>query len=176
MNIILCGFQGCGKTTCGYALAKMTGLPLYDLDHLMLEKYGGTIIGTLHATLGEEQFRASEAEILVSLKKEKPGVIALGGGSLTHEEARATALQLGNLAYLYVSHPILEKQLQVRIMKQGCPSYLDPTDPFGSFKWLYCHRHHLFSSLAHVTVEVAEHTPDDIASKVWAGITCLPRK
>ena len=177
MNIILCGFQGCGKTTCGYALAQMTGLPLYDLDHLIMERYGSahTNIRELHVFMGEEQFRFTEAEVLFSLKKEKPGVIALGGGSLTHADARAAVRELGSLAYLYVPHLTLEKQLQVRIMKQGCPSYLDPADPFGAFKWLYCHRHHLFSTLAQVTVEVAASTPHDVASEVWLEITRLPR-
>ena len=58
-NIILCGFMGCGKTTVGQHLARLTGLSYVDLD-AEIEFEQGVPIPEIFAAQGEPYFRDLE--------------------------------------------------------------------------------------------------------------------
>lgn len=58
-NIVLCGFMGCGKTTVGKQLAKITNMDYIDLDQY-IEQQQNTTISNIFAQYGEEYFRDLE--------------------------------------------------------------------------------------------------------------------
>ena len=81
-HIALIGFMGAGKTTLGSRVADLIGRQFFDLDQ-EIEKSVRRSIPDLFRQEGEAGFRVLEAgEAVRTLKRERPAVIALGGGAI----------------------------------------------------------------------------------------------
>ena len=81
-HIALVGFMGAGKTTLGQRVADLIGRPFFDLDR-EIEKSTRRTIPELFRREGEAHFRMLEAgETVRTLKRERPAVVALGGGAI----------------------------------------------------------------------------------------------
>ena len=81
-HLALIGFMGAGKTTLGSRVADLVGRPFVDLDQ-EIEKSTRRSIPDLFRREGEKGFRVLEAEeTLRTLKRDRPAVIALGGGAI----------------------------------------------------------------------------------------------
>ncbi|MEE9369628.1 MAG: shikimate kinase [Pontiella sp.] len=78
-NIVLVGFMGTGKTTVGKLLADMTGMPLVDMDELIVERAGKSI-NEIFSEDGEPHFRTLERTIAQELATQDSQVISTGGG------------------------------------------------------------------------------------------------
>ena len=99
--IVFIGFMGAGKTTALRAVAD-AGLETTEVDELM-EAELGMPIRRAFEELGEEGFRAREAEVVGELlERADGGAIALGGGSVLSERVRA-ALARHVVVWLEVS-------------------------------------------------------------------------
>jgi len=86
-RFFIVGFMGVGKSTVGRHLAARLGVPFYDLDQ-EIERKTGKKIYEIFATSGENFFRALETELLRSIVKREPGVVATGGGTFCRPENR----------------------------------------------------------------------------------------
>jgi shikimate kinase/3-dehydroquinate synthase len=81
-HLALIGFMGAGKTTLGSRAAELIGRQFFDLDQ-EIEKSVRRSIPDLFRREGEARFRVLEAgETLRTLERERPAVIALGGGAI----------------------------------------------------------------------------------------------
>ena len=156
MNLILCGFQGVGKTTYGRHLAKRVGAPFYDTDEMLLQKRKGRQTCTqIVAEEGEALFRALESEIVASLQGITHSVIALGGGTIDCEENREVVLNLGMLVYLATDYERVKKESRIQ---------------FTLFESLYQKRRKIFEVHAAYRVECDEHCEETL-EKLWQEIT-----
>ena len=99
LKLLLAGFKGVGKTTCGRLVAEKLDLPFFDTDELLSNRHKKTI-RELHKELEEEHFREEEAKVLEELKEQTKIVIALGGGTLLSKKAQELAPHMGSLVYL----------------------------------------------------------------------------
>lgn len=73
-----------GKSLVAKRLASKLRLKRYDLDNLIVAAHGP--IDVLYSTEGEKAFRAYECEALRNIiENGEPGVIACGGGVVTHD-------------------------------------------------------------------------------------------
>ncbi|WP_106483971.1 shikimate kinase [Bacteroides sp. Marseille-P3684] len=79
-RIILIGYMGSGKTTLGNALARELGLPFFDLDWYIENRFCRTVT-RLFEERGEEGFRRIEHEMLHEVAEFEDVVIAAGGGT-----------------------------------------------------------------------------------------------
>jgi shikimate kinase len=81
MNIVLLGYMGCGKTTIGKILSKITGKKFIDLDSY-IESKTNLSISDLFSLKGEIYFRKLESDCLkVIMAKHDNIVLSLGGGT-----------------------------------------------------------------------------------------------
>jgi shikimate kinase len=71
--------MGTGNTTVGKLLSGKTGMPLVDMDALIVERAGKTI-NEIFAEDGEPHFRALEREIARELSTKEGLIISTGGG------------------------------------------------------------------------------------------------
>ena len=78
-NIVLVGFMGTGKTTVGKLVAEQTGMPLLDMDAMIVERAGKSI-NDIFADDGEPHFRALERELARELSRTEGNIISTGGG------------------------------------------------------------------------------------------------
>lgn len=82
-HVALTGFMAAGKTTVGKKLARKLGVKFYDIDDIVVEHHGP--ISDIFYAQGEQQFRTYELEAIEQVLEGEPGVIALGGGAVTHD-------------------------------------------------------------------------------------------
>lgn len=103
MNIVLCGFMGCGKTTVGKVLAQLLDFSFVDMDAYIEEK-AGLRVSDIFAREGEPAFRRMETEACRELSRESGLVIATGGGALM-QPANRQALEAGGVIVLLEVRP-----------------------------------------------------------------------
>ena len=101
-NLILCGFMGCGKTTVGRRLARLTGRRFVDMD-AVIEEEAGMRVKEIFDRYGEADFRRREREACAALAAAEGLVIAAGGGALTFPENAAALAATGVIVLLEVS-------------------------------------------------------------------------
>ncbi|MEI6891558.1 MAG: shikimate kinase [Pontiella sp.] len=78
-NIVLVGFMGSGKTWVGKLIAERTGMPLLDMDALIVER-AGKPINEIFAEEGEATFRQYERDLVKELSDTEGNIISTGGG------------------------------------------------------------------------------------------------
>lgn len=104
MNIYLCGFMGCGKSTVGRILAKELGYSFVDLDKYIIEKEGMSI-SEIFEKHGEKYFRKLEAASITAFKGQNV-IIATGGGALVPTENALAARANGLIVFINTSFHI----------------------------------------------------------------------
>lgn len=110
--IFLIGFMGCGKTTLGKAVAKVTGLPFIDLDSY-IERREGSTISRLFELHGEEGFRAIESRRLREVAENDDAIVACGGGTPCFAGNMELMLGAGKVVWLDATIPRLVERLAV---------------------------------------------------------------
>jgi shikimate kinase len=164
-SIYLIGFSGTGKSTIAGLVAARLGWPAYDLDRLIVERYGADI-PTLFAREGEEVFRRYETTALQSLPG-GPLVVATGGGAPLRPENRATMATTGWVIALEGRPETLLARLQ-RQRQQADPDavrpLLDADDPLGRLRALKQSRQHLYA-LADWTIHTDRLSPEQVAAE-----------
>ena len=80
-NVVLIGFMGTGKSSCGRAIAQQLGYRLVDLDKKIETKYKMPI-PTMFKVHGEDWFRQKEKEMVAYWARQKNVVISTGGGTV----------------------------------------------------------------------------------------------
>jgi len=98
-NIILVGMPGCGKSTVGAALSKLTGREAIDIDAEIV-KAAGRSIPEIFAQSGEEEFRRLEREMTAKAGKESGKIIMTGGGVVKDERNYPSLHQNGSIYHI----------------------------------------------------------------------------
>ncbi len=108
--VFLSGPMGSGKSTLGRALAERLSARFVDLDAL-IEAEAARSVPELFAAEGEASFRARERRAAMRLLTEAPGVVALGGGTVTDATVRRALLEAGTLITLTAPVATLRERL-----------------------------------------------------------------
>ncbi len=171
MNWILFGFKGCGKTTFGKKIAAALHRPFIDTDRLIETLYHARTgfnknFREIFNTVGSEEFRRMERDVLEQLKSVQNTVIALGGGLILDPNNAAILAKLGQLVYLKVN----KATVKGRMLRNRLPAYLDPLDPAGSFEKMYQERLPKYEEISALSVDLEKKTQDKITSELCALI------
>ncbi len=105
----LVGFMAAGKSTVGRRLARDLGVGFCDTDALIVARHGP--IPALFERIGEPGFRELEFAAVGEALALPPGVVALGGGAVTHEPTRALLAGCATRVYLQVPARTLAARL-----------------------------------------------------------------
>lgn len=98
-NIVLIGMPGCGKTTIGLPLSRITGKSYIDSDYI-IEQRAGKTIPEIFSEYGVDYFRSLESAVLAELGKQSGLVIATGGGCVLRSENYQHLHQNGRIIWL----------------------------------------------------------------------------
>ncbi len=108
-NIVLVGFMGSGKTWVGKLIAERTGMPLLDMDSILVERAGKSI-NEIFADEGEAHFRKLERELVQELAQGEGCIISTGGGIVLNPDNIADFEKTGLVVCLLVdAESVLER-------------------------------------------------------------------
>ena len=85
--IVLIGLMGAGKSCIGRRLARQVGVLFIDAD-AEIENAAGCTIAEIFEKYGETYFRDGERRVMTRLLREKPGILAAGGGAFIDPDTR----------------------------------------------------------------------------------------
>ncbi len=158
LNFVLIGMAGAGKSTVGPLLAKRLDYDYVDTDDLIAASHATRLQQVLD-TLGSEQFQAEEEKTLVSINL-RNHVIATGGSAIYSRPGMEHLRQIGLVVWLDVDLELLKRRVN-NIDSRGL---VNPDSM--SFAELYRQRLVFYKKYAHVRIQCAEDTPEDIAEKI----------
>lgn len=124
-RIILIGYMGSGKTTLGKALSKDLGLPFFDLDWYIENRFCRTV-SQLFVERGEDGFRQLERAMLHEVAEFENVVIAAGGGTPCFFDNIDYMNRQAQTVYLKTTPEVLFKHLHMG--KQKRPLLSGKTD------------------------------------------------
>ncbi len=150
-TIVLLGLRGSGKSTLGARLASDLGRSFVDLDDRTAAALGCASPGDALRSVGEERFRMAEAESLAAALDQRPGVLALGGGTPTAPGAAGMLRErsaAGSVRLLYLR--AMPATLSGRLSVVGGPDRpaLVGDDPIAEIGTLFERRDPLYRELA----------------------------
>ncbi len=165
MNLILVGYRGCGKSTVGAVLAERLGRRFVDLDQVVTEQAGRTI-REIFAEEGEEGFRRREREALLSVRKSKNSVLALGGGAVLNQDNRTFARRMGKVVWLRAPAVVLWSRIRTDPKTFTDRPSLTSADGLAEVEVLLAERERLYRAVAHHTVDTVSTTPEAAAEAI----------
>ena len=150
--VVLCGFMGCGKTTVGRALSRLTGYAYRDLDEWIEQKAGKTV-----ADMFEQ-----DGEAVRACAEEPALIAAAGGGALTFGENVQVLRKAGSRIVL-LDVPLGE--IARRLQGDKTRPLLNRLDKETAMKELYEARLPLYREAADFTVD-ANRPAEQVAREI----------
>ena len=162
-NVILVGFMGAGKSSCGRLLARRLKRCFVETDDMIVARDGRSIPEIFRAE-GEARFRELEGEALEALRLKSGDVIATGGGFACREGRMEALQELGTVVWLAGDL----RQLAERARRIGQRPMLDGRS-FDAIEALYREREPYYRK-AHITVDTVALGPDQIVARIIAAL------
>ena len=110
-NLIFLGMMGSGKSTIGYLVSKKLNLKFMDIDNLIIEETGTSIL-EIFKQKGEYHFRDLEEKITLRTLKNIYGIVSLGGGGFINKKIRKEVLKNHFSFWLNWDESILLKRIK----------------------------------------------------------------
>ena len=159
-NIVLIGMPGCGKSTIGNALEKLTERPQVDLDAEIVKK-AGKPIPEIFAEGGEDAFRKIESEVVREQGAQRGVILVTGGGVVTRAENYAPLRSNGRI--YQICRPVEELSREGRPLSIG-----------ANLNEMAAVRMPLYQKFADAAVE-NNRTPEAAAEEIWRDYCAYTR-
>jgi len=160
-NIFLVGPMGVGKTTTGRLLASSLKMTFKDSDR-EIEGHTGASISLIFELEGESGFRKREQAMIEKLTQQTGLVLATGGGVVLNASNRDNLKKYGYVIYLYAS----VKYLMERTIHGHNRPLLEKGDPQTCLENIMNERHHLYKSVANLTVDTSNRTARQVLKHI----------
>ena len=109
--VALVGMMGSGKSAIGKVVSSIIDVPFVDAD-VEIEKAAKLSISEIFERHGEKFFRDRENQVIKRLLKERPCVLATGGGAFVDEKIRISIKQHGVSVWLNADLETLWKRVK----------------------------------------------------------------
>lgn len=169
-RVVLTGFMGAGKSTVGQLLAVQMGWSFLDVD-ACIEIHAGTSAKDMFAALGEAAFRNLEADVLASCLTRSNAIIAPGGAAIDLKRNQQALVECASALVVFLDAPfatLIERCLLQE--NQGGTIYRPLLHKTELAFARYAARRPLYAARAHLTVNVADRSPDEIACEIQQTI------
>lgn len=168
-KIVLIGFRCVGKTTIGEKLAKILGWNFIDLDTEIQRKEKKTIKKMVEEK-GWEYFRRLEKEEMKRLENLKNVVVALGGGSVYHQEELEALSKKSLVVWLYASTEVILKRIKEDEKTASQRPVLKNLDLEKEITEVLKERIPLYEKFSHIRIDTDKASPEEVVKKIFKKI------
>ncbi len=161
---VLVGPMGSGKSTVGALLATAYGVRARDTD-TDVEAAEGRSISDIFVESGEEHFRALERAAVATALAEHDGVLSLGGGAVLDPDTREL---LAGHRVVFLSVGLADAVKRVGL---GAGRPLLFGNMRAQVKKLLDERAPIYASVATVTVDTDDTSPEDVVALIQEVLT-----
>lgn len=161
-NIVLIGFMGTGKTSVGQVLSARLGMPLVDMDEMIVARQGKPI-SRIFAEDGEAHFRQLERALVGELAQ-RSGLIISTGGGIVLNPTNVTDFEATSLVVCLTAQP--ETILQ-RVAQETHRPLLAVDDKLGRIREILSTRQPLYNRVR-VQLPTDALTVGEIADRIAA--------
>lgn len=161
---VLVGPPGAGKSTIARRLARALDLPMTDTDELIEQLYDAPC-GEVFARLGEQHFRAVEAE-QVRKALQEPGIVSLGGGAVTTDAVR----ELLN-DHIVIWLDVSAEEGVKRTQSDNSRPILAAADPLTRYEELLRARKSLYSEVSDYRIRTDKRSPQQTVADILGVIS-----
>lgn len=159
-HVVLVGLMGAGKSTIGRELAALLDRPLVDNDAQVVAKTARTV-AEISTQTGIPEMRRFEREALAeALASPAPAVITSAAGVVLDREARRW-LQDPFVVWLRAD----PATLAARVARDPIRPLLGD-DPEAVLRVMHEQRHHLYSEVADLVIDVDRLSPAEVAAAI----------
>lgn len=166
--LLLTGFMGAGKTTCGKKLSDVTKRKLIDTDQLITEREGKSV-SEIFSTAGEARFRDLEKNAIKDSMAMSKTIVSLGGGALKSPENRSEILKNGILVYLKASPETLKSRVDNDKTDRPLLHGLSEDEKLDKITTLLTEREALYQS-AHMSVDTTGKSAEEVCFELLTMI------
>ena len=110
-NLVFLGMMGSGKSTIGSLVSKKLNLQFIDIDNLIIESTGMSIL-EIFKKKGEAYFRNLEEKITLKSLRNIKNVVSLGGGGFINNKIRKEILANHFSFWLHLDESILIRRIK----------------------------------------------------------------
>jgi shikimate kinase len=167
LNIYLIGMMGSGKSTIGQVLAKQIGYGFLDTDS-SIECLTKQSISKIFATVGEDEFRSIESQVLSEVSAYTKLVVSTGGGIVIKQENWGS-LRQGMVVWLDVAENVLWQRL---VGDTNRPLLLDPNPQAKLHEILESRRSRYGEADLRIAI-AQERPPADVAAEILQMIPTI---
>ena len=164
-SLVLIGMMGAGKSSVGRCLQRRTGLPLFDMDELIVSQ-AGMAIAEIFTRDGEKRFRDLESEVLRRFVPQEPAILVTGGGVVLREENVSLLKRVGTVIWLDAD----EETLFARATRRPGRPLLNNENPRARFSDILRARGPLYASASDLRIDTTLATHDEVADLILQKI------
>lgn len=162
--IVLIGLMGAGKSCIGRRLARQLSVAFVDADS-EIEDAAGCTIAEIFEKYGEAYFRDGERRVMARLLREKPGILAAGGGAFMDPDTRKLILSEALSVWLRADLDTLCARTKGRTHRP----LLNSGSAETTLKNLIDERYPIYAK-ADVTVDTGHDTPNATCERVLEAL------
>lgn len=177
MNIVLIGYRGSGKSTVGRLLADRLGMSFVDTDDRVVQHFDGMTIKAIWQQHGEAEFRNVESDVTEQVMAGDNQVIALGGGTVMQDRARAAVASAANTVRFYLHAPA--EQLYERIAgdvstNADRPNLTELGGGLAEVQRVLAEREPTYAAVADHVVQIGQDVPAQVVERIIQGVGIAP--
>ncbi len=174
MRLALIGPRGSGKTTVARLLARRLKYPVASMDK-MIESEAGRSVDAIVKAGGWKDFRDKETQCLRRIVNDNTGdlIIDCGGGVIESAVNREYLKQIDRVVFLSGQADELVKRLRGEMDDR--PQLTQSADELEEMKQVLAARLTLYRQAADLEVDVANLSPDDIATRIIQSLNFAKR-
>ena len=161
-NIILIGFMSCGKSSVGRHLAKESGMNLFDLDSMIVDR-AGMSIPEIFESVGEKAFRDLESYVTSLISNHEASIFATGGGVVLRKANRDILKKSGMVIWLKTTPENVLKYTS----KDSNRPLLEGNKSLEKIENMMAQREPIYEECAHYSINAWENNLYQIAEKIW---------
>lgn len=175
MNIVLCGFKSCGKTSIGLRVSELLQMPFIDVDDLCENLYRDRMgearkCREIFLVHGDKYFRDLERDAIAGMEVEG-ALIATGAGAVLDPRNVEALKRNGIFIYLQLDSEILKERLLTGVL----PAYLNSSSPEESFRKMFEERKPVYEKIADMKIDVSLSSITEAAEILSSKVQKLMR-